>query len=194
MRRILLCLLFSTVLLPAPLIEVATSKPKDVVSYLRRSFPNTSLNIVIYKNYTHSYLSINGKFFGKPKWDAKFKNYLKESVKNALKEEKSTKIQLDSLSIDEKGGELIFTFSPCNYSNEPLRGKWVAFIVDKDGFLLHKVEGKVELPAGACGRPITFKLRDKYKREKIDFIVAISDEKGRYKCSKSTVEMEVKNR
>lgn len=196
MRRfVLLSLLtISLLALNAPLIEIASPKEYDYLSFLQQNFPKTKLNIIVYSQYRFPFLSVNGKRL--PMWnvDSKLKDALKRKVREALQQEKAIQLTVESLKITKENKKLLFSFSPCNYSKKNFKGKWVAFVTDEKGKLLHRKEGRLELPAGTCGRPVSFSWVGKNNPSRLAFIVAILDEDGEYIISKSNGETEVKEK
>lgn len=197
MRRYLLLylLIIPFLALNAPLVEIASPKAARYLSFLRKNFPKARLNIVVYPKYRTTYIAVNGKPLPSFRGEAKWENALKKMIEEAQKQEESARITVDSLRISPKGEELIFSFVPCNYSEADFRGRWVAFVLEENGRLLYRTEGKLEIPSGACGRPINFSWRGKCKSSKLLFFVTIFDMNGKYIISKSNKEMmEVKEK
>lgn len=191
MRNILLLLILLPFSFAAPLVEIASPKARTYISFLKKNFPKTSLNVVVYPKYKSPYISVNGKVLP-PGKENEVKEVLKKRIEEALREKKSLKISVDALNIAKKDKGFSFSFVPCNYSSRAFKGKWVAFLTGESSVLLHQVEGKLELPSGTCGRPITFSWTTSHKPKEIIFVVALFDEKGKYFISKSNRETEVK--
>lgn len=188
----LLFLLIPLLVLPAPLVEIAHPKASYYLNYLNRYFPKEKLNLVVYPKYRSPYISVNGSSLPSFKEDVKLREVLKRRIEEALREEKNLQISLDSVSITRRNEELLFSFAPCNYSKSDFSGRWVAFVTDGRGYLLRRSEGELQIPAGACGRPIGFSWKKKYQPERLVFIVAIYDGKGKYIVSKSNKEVKGK--
>ncbi len=178
----------------APLVEIASPKASSYLSFLKKSFSQAKLNIVVYPKYRSPHISVNGSFLSSLNAEERAKVDLKKKIEKAFQQEKSTKIGFDSLSINHKNKGFFFSFAPCNYGKTDFRGRWVAFVTEEDGRLLHRAEGRLEIPSGACGRPINFNWLGKHKSSKLVFIVALFDEKGKYIISKSNLETEAKGK
>ncbi|MGB9876649.1 MAG: hypothetical protein ACPLPS_02685 [bacterium] len=192
MRKILFLSLFFAVLsFSAPLLELSLSKSKSLLPSLRRNFPKEKLNIVVYPKANPNFVSLNGKPLTGFKNEQELGEILKEKLKTAFKQ-KNEEISIDSLKITSKGSALNISFAPCNYSQQDFVGKWVAFLTEENGVLLHKKEGKLFIPAGTCYKPIIFDWTPKRKPEKLNLIIAFYDKKGKYVVSKSNEEVERK--
>jgi hypothetical protein len=187
----LLILLIPILSLPAPLLEISHPKANSLLSYIKKNFPDKKINIVVYKNSSRNFISLNGEALPLMRDEKKLGAALNENLKKVLKQNETNKISFDSVKISPKNDGFSLSFAPCNYSEREFIGKWVAFVTGENNVLLFKKEGQISMPAGTCHRPIEFQWKPKSKPKEIDLIVALYDGKGKYVISKSSKEMEV---
>lgn len=190
----LLILLIPILSLPAPLLEISHPKASSLLSSLKKNFPGKKINIVVYKNSSRNFISLNGEALPLMRDEKKLGAALNENLKKILKQNEINKISFDSVKISPKNDGFSLSFAPCNYSEREFIGKWVAFVTGENNVLLFKKEGQISMPAGTCHRPIEFQWKPKSKPKEIDLIVALYDGKGKYVISKSSKEMEVEKR
>jgi hypothetical protein len=187
----LLILLIPILSLPAPLLEISHPKANSLLSSIKKNFPDKKINIVVYKNSSRNFISLNGEALPLMRDEKKLGAALNENLKKVLKQNEMNKISFDSVKISPKNDGFSLSFAPCNYSEREFIGKWVAFVTGENNVLLFKKEGQISMPAGTCHRPIEFQWKPKSKPKEIDLIVALYDGKGKYVISKSSKEMEV---